>query len=148
MIKKTLVMGAVVLGLAYNPAVFARDYITIVGSSTVYPFATAVAEQFGKTGGFKTPKIESTGTGGGMKLFCAGVGVKHPDIANGCGSFRTTLRPVRPPLRRGRLPSLSGGYARALGPYETPSRPPYHRWSGATGASAPPRRCAGPSVPR
>jgi phosphate transport system substrate-binding protein len=82
MIKKTLAMGAVALGLAYNPAVFARDYISIVGSSTVYPFATTVAEHFGKTGGFKTPKIESTGTGGGIKLFCAGVGVDHPDIVN------------------------------------------------------------------
>jgi phosphate transport system substrate-binding protein len=60
----------------------ARDYISIVGSSTVYPFTTAVAEQFGKAGQFKTPKVESTGTGGGIKLFCNGVGVQHPDIAN------------------------------------------------------------------
>ncbi|MGH8643642.1 MAG: PstS family phosphate ABC transporter substrate-binding protein [Gammaproteobacteria bacterium] len=60
----------------------ARDYISIVGSSTVYPFATVVAEHFGKSRGLKTPKIEATGTGGGMKLFCAGVGVEHPDIAN------------------------------------------------------------------
>jgi phosphate transport system substrate-binding protein len=60
----------------------ARDYISIVGSSTVYPFATVVAEQFGKTTRFKTPKIESTGSGGGFKLFCAGVGVEHPDITN------------------------------------------------------------------
>ncbi len=82
MIKKALVMGAVALTLAYNPAVFARDYITIVGSSTVYPFTTTVAERFGKGGKFKTPKIESTGTGGGIKLFCAGVGVNHLDIAN------------------------------------------------------------------
>jgi phosphate transport system substrate-binding protein len=59
-----------------------RDYISIVGSSTVYPFATVVAEQFGKTSSFKTPKIESTGSGGGLKLFCAGVGVEHPDITN------------------------------------------------------------------
>ncbi len=59
-----------------------RDYISIVGSSTVYPFATVVAEQFGKTTAFKTPKIESTGSGGGLKLFCAGVGVEHPDITN------------------------------------------------------------------
>jgi phosphate transport system substrate-binding protein len=59
-----------------------RDYISIVGSSTVYPFATAVAEQFGKNTKFKTPKIESTGTGGGLKLFCAGAGVGTPDIAN------------------------------------------------------------------
>jgi len=59
-----------------------RDYISIVGSSTVYPFATVVAEQFGKSTKFKTPKIESTGSGGGMKLFCAGVGIEHPDITN------------------------------------------------------------------
>jgi len=61
----------------------ARDYISIVGSSTVYPFATIVAERFGRANaGFKTPKIESTGSGGGIKAFCAGVGVQHPDIAN------------------------------------------------------------------
>jgi phosphate transport system substrate-binding protein len=59
-----------------------RDYISIVGSSTVYPFTTVVAEQYGKATKFKTPKIESTGTGGGFKLFCAGVGVEHPDITN------------------------------------------------------------------
>jgi phosphate transport system substrate-binding protein len=60
----------------------ARDYINIVGSSTVYPFSTVVAEQFGKATKFKAPKVESTGTGGGLKLFCDGVGVKFPDIAN------------------------------------------------------------------
>jgi phosphate transport system substrate-binding protein len=65
-----------------SPAFAARDYISIVGSSTVYPFSTVVAEQFGKTSGSKTPKIESTGTGGGFKLFCGGVGVDHPDISN------------------------------------------------------------------
>ena len=59
-----------------------RDYISIVGSSTVYPFATVVAETFGKSTSFKTPKIESTGSGGGLKLFCAGVGVEHPDVTN------------------------------------------------------------------
>ena len=58
-----------------------RDTLRIVGSSTVYPFSTAVAERFGR-GGHKTPVIESTGTGGGFKLFCAGVGVGHPDITN------------------------------------------------------------------
>lgn len=58
----------------------ARDYVTAVGSSTVYPFATAVAEQFAKTSGSKSPVIESTGTGAGMKLFCAGVGAQHPDV--------------------------------------------------------------------
>ena len=61
---------------------YSRDQIKIVGSSTVYPYATVVAEKFGKSGKFKTPVIESTGTGGGMKLFCAGVGANHPDITN------------------------------------------------------------------
>ena len=60
----------------------ARDQIRIVGSSTVYPFATVVAEEFGRGGKFKTPIVESTGTGGGFKLFCAGAGVDAPDIAN------------------------------------------------------------------
>jgi len=59
-----------------------RSNIDIVGSSTVYPFATVVAERFGKTSGMKTPKIESTGTGGGMKLFCKGVGIDTPDVSN------------------------------------------------------------------
>jgi phosphate transport system substrate-binding protein len=59
-----------------------RDYVSIVGSSTVYPFSTVVAEQLSKQGTFKAPKVESTGTGGGIKLFCEGVGVKFPDIAN------------------------------------------------------------------
>lgn len=60
----------------------ARDQIRIVGSSTVFPFSTAVAEQFGKSTDFQTPIVESTGSGGGFKLFCAGVGTQHPDIAN------------------------------------------------------------------
>lgn len=64
-----------------STTVFAREEIRVVGSSTVYPFTSAVAEQFGKTGG-KTPVVESTGTGGGMKLFCSGVGESTPDITN------------------------------------------------------------------
>ena len=67
-----------------------RDYISIVGSSTVYPFATVVAETFGKTTAFKTPKIESTGSGGGFKLFCAGVGVEHPDISNASRAIKSS----------------------------------------------------------
>lgn len=81
MLKKTLVLAAMV-SLAVAGEAAARDQIRIVGSSTVYPFSTTVAEQFGKSGNFKTPIVESTGSGGGMKLFCAGVGVKHPDITN------------------------------------------------------------------
>jgi len=67
----------------------ARDQIKIVGSSTVYPYATVVAEKFGKSGKFKTPVIESTGTGGGMKLFCAGVGTQHPDITNASRAIKS-----------------------------------------------------------
>ncbi len=59
----------------------ARDNISIVGSSTVYPFSTAVAETYAKKTGNPAPKVESTGTGGGMKLFCAGSGVNHPDMS-------------------------------------------------------------------
>ncbi|MEO0392653.1 MAG: PstS family phosphate ABC transporter substrate-binding protein [Pseudomonadota bacterium] len=59
-----------------------RDRISIVGSSTVFPFSTAVAENFGRITSFPTPKVESTGSGGGLKLFCAGVGTQHPDITN------------------------------------------------------------------
>jgi phosphate transport system substrate-binding protein len=59
-----------------------RDYVYIVGSSTVYPFSTVVAERFGRGTEFKTPKVESTGSGGGLKLFCDGVGVNYPDVAN------------------------------------------------------------------
>jgi len=81
--KKRFLVGVIATTLAAAAgAAQARDYISIVGSSTVYPFASVVAERFGKTSGFKTPKIESTGSGGGFKLFCAGVGVEHPDITN------------------------------------------------------------------
>ncbi|MBU1565875.1 MAG: PstS family phosphate ABC transporter substrate-binding protein [Proteobacteria bacterium] len=76
-----LVAGSLSLFMV-SPAFAARDYISIVGSSTVYPFATVVAEKYGKTSSTKTPKIESTGSGGGFKLFCGGVGVDHPDITN------------------------------------------------------------------
>ncbi len=85
MVRKSIAMATVTAALLAGAAsvqAAARDYISIVGSSTVYPFSTVVAEQYGKATKFKTPKIESTGTGGGMKLFCAGVGVEHPDITN------------------------------------------------------------------
>ena len=72
-----VIVGGAVVGVAE-----ARDQIRIVGSSTVFPFSTAVAERFGRSTQFRTPVVESTGTGGGMKLFCAGVGEAHPDITN------------------------------------------------------------------
>ena len=83
MLKKTLTLTALAAAIAATSAyAAARDYISVVGSSTVYPFTTVVAEKLGRAKGVKTPKIESTGTGGGMKLFCNGVGVEHPDVTN------------------------------------------------------------------
>jgi len=82
-----LTAGMTVSGFVRAQA--ARDYISIVGSSTVYPFATVVAEQFGRSSTrFKAPKIESTGSGGGIQLFCNGVGVQYPDIANASRRIR------------------------------------------------------------
>jgi phosphate transport system substrate-binding protein len=84
---------AVVLPLMLSSVVSAqssRDYINIVGSSTVYPFSTVVAEQFGKSSKFKSPKVESTGTGGGFKLFCSGVGVQYPDITNASRAIKAS----------------------------------------------------------
>lgn len=77
-----LVAGAAILTTTAMGAAHARDQIQIVGSSTVFPFSTSVAEQFGQKTSFKTPVVESTGSGGGMKLFCAGVGEGTPDITN------------------------------------------------------------------
>ena len=77
-----LTAAVAVAGLVTGGSAFAREEIKIVGSSTVFPFATAVAEKFGAKGKFKTPVVESTGSGGGLKLFCAGVGTEHPDITN------------------------------------------------------------------
>jgi phosphate transport system substrate-binding protein len=79
---KRFLLTVSLVALTAVPALAARDQIRIVGSSTVYPFTTAVAEAFGKATGMKTPVVESTGTGGGMKLFCAGVGDDTPDFTN------------------------------------------------------------------
>ncbi len=78
---KRLLLAVSLFALATTPTL-ARDQIRIVGSSTVYPFATTVAEAFAKSTGLRTPIIESTGTGGGVKLFCAGVGEDTPDFVN------------------------------------------------------------------
>ena len=86
--KKLNFVLSLLVAIAISGVASARDQIKIVGSSTVYPYATIVAEKFGKSG-FKTPVIESTGTGGGMKLFCAGVGTKHPDITNASRAIKS-----------------------------------------------------------
>lgn len=83
--SSSIKFAVLLTGLSFSIAAFAqsgRDYVYVVGSSTVYPFATVVAERFGRGSEFKTPKIESTGSGGGLKLFCDGVGVDYPDVAN------------------------------------------------------------------
>ena len=78
--KKLIILCSTIL--LFSITVQARDQISVVGSSTVYPFSTVVAENFGNKTGIKVPKIESTGSGGGMKLFCKGLGTGHPDITN------------------------------------------------------------------
>jgi phosphate transport system substrate-binding protein len=88
--NRMLTAAAALLLAGTAGAQTARDYISVVGSSTVYPFTTTVAEQFGRAGKFKTPKVESTGTGGGIKLFCNGVGVQHADVANASRRIKAT----------------------------------------------------------
>ncbi|MQX36952.1 substrate-binding domain-containing protein [Roseospira navarrensis] len=89
MIKKSILLGAVA-AVAFAGVAQARDQIRIVGSSTVYPFTTVVAETFGKKTGMPTPVVESTGSGGGLKLFCAGLGVEHPDFTNASRAIKAS----------------------------------------------------------
>lgn len=86
---RVAVSTAIIVALAAGSAI-ARDQIRIVGSSTVFPFSTAVAETFGRSTDFQTPVVESTGSGGGLKLFCAGVGTDHPDITNSSRRMKQT----------------------------------------------------------
>ncbi|MCF6196862.1 MAG: PstS family phosphate ABC transporter substrate-binding protein [Emcibacter sp.] len=85
-----MLLGAAALTVAIATPAVARDQIRMVGSSTVYPFATAVSEEFGKKTKFKTPVVESTGSGGGLKLFCEGVGEKYPDITNASRAIKSS----------------------------------------------------------
>ena len=80
--NKTIALAAVAtVALAVAaPANAQRNTIQVVGSSTVFPFSSLAAERFGQTSEFAAPVVESTGTSGGMRLFCAGVGVDHPDL--------------------------------------------------------------------
>jgi len=86
---RNIILAAIAAILATSTIAHARDQISIVGSSTVYPFATMVAERFGQSSGFKTPVIESTGTGGGMKMFCGGIGVDFADITNASRAIKS-----------------------------------------------------------
>ncbi|TQV74616.1 PstS family phosphate ABC transporter substrate-binding protein [Aliikangiella marina] len=87
---KKLLVALSMCAVSANVMAAGRDAINVVGSSTVFPFSTVVAERFGKSTDFKTPKIESTGTGGGMKLFCAGTGVNTPDMSNASRRMKKT----------------------------------------------------------
>lgn len=89
--KKLLALSAALAASAISMSANAqRDYISVVGSSTVYPFSTVVAERFGKSTKFATPKVESTGSGGGLKLFCSGVGSATPDITNASRAIKSS----------------------------------------------------------
>lgn len=91
-----IVVGLVIVGTVSSLGACKgqpRDQMRIVGSSAVYPFSTVAAENFGKLGRFKTPVVESTGTAGGLRLFCAGIGPEHPDISN-------ASRPIKESERR------------------------------------------------
>ncbi len=79
-----------IFAVAFSVPAQARDQIRIVGSSTVYPFSTVVAEFFGRTYDFPTPIVESTGTGGGFKLFCGGVGEASADFTNASRAIKTS----------------------------------------------------------
>ncbi|NNL85478.1 MAG: phosphate ABC transporter substrate-binding protein, partial [Myxococcales bacterium] len=81
-IRTWLAIACAAIFALHADASWAREEIRIVGSSTVFPFSTAVAERFGRKTSFKTPIVESTGSGGGLKLFCSGTGVSTPDITN------------------------------------------------------------------
>ena len=88
--NRTMVALVAAAGIAAAGAAQARDQIRIVGSSTVYPFASYVVEEFGVTTNFSTPVIESTGSGGGLKLFCEGTADNTPDITNASRRIKTS----------------------------------------------------------
>lgn len=89
MFKKILLTSSAVLAIFTTGHTHARSNIEVVGSSTVFPFVTVVAETFGKRTGMPTPKVEATGSGGGMKLFCKGDGINTPDITNASRRIKT-----------------------------------------------------------
>ena len=84
-----LFLPLLIVATCLSSAACAREQIRVVGSTTVFPFIAAVAEQFGHEGEFRTPIVEATGTGGGFKTFCGGVGAAFPDITN-------ASRPIKP----------------------------------------------------
>ena len=84
----TSVAALAVSGVLLAAPAQARDQIQVVGSSTVFPYSQAVAEQFANNTGGAAPIVESTGTGGGMQIFCGGIGEQHPDITGASRAMR------------------------------------------------------------
>ena len=82
--------AAAVAGAMVSGPAFARDQISVVGSSTVFPYSQAAAEEYANKTGNKAPVVESTGTGGGMKIFCQGIGVDHPDLTGASRAIKDT----------------------------------------------------------
>jgi phosphate transport system substrate-binding protein len=85
-----LSVSALALLAVSATAAAARDEIRIVGSSTVFPYTQAVAEQFANNTGAPSPIVESTGTGGGMKIFCGGIGEQHPDVTGASRAMKAS----------------------------------------------------------
>ncbi|WP_104018298.1 substrate-binding domain-containing protein [Roseovarius nitratireducens] len=85
-----LSVSALALAAMSATTAAARDQISIVGSSTVFPYTQAVAEQFANTTGAPSPIVESTGTGGGMQIFCEGIGESHPDLTGASRAMKAS----------------------------------------------------------
>lgn len=85
-----LSVSALALAAMSATTAAARDQISIVGSSTVFPYTQAVAEQFANTTGRPSPIVESTGTGGGMQIFCEGIGEDHPDLTGASRAMKAS----------------------------------------------------------
>ncbi|HEX4889564.1 MAG TPA: substrate-binding domain-containing protein [Alphaproteobacteria bacterium] len=109
---KTIIFTAIAAAAAVGATgvAHARDQVQIVGSSTVFPFSTAVAEQIGKTSGGKTPIVESTGTGGGFKLFCSGSGDNTPDVANASRAIKSSEMELCASNKAGGIIEVKIGY--------------------------------------
>ena len=85
-----LSVSAVALAAMSATTAAARDQISVVGSSTVFPYTQAVAEQFANVTGRPSPIVESTGTGGGMQIFCEGIGEGHPDLTGASRAMKAS----------------------------------------------------------
>ena len=90
LIKLVASTAAIAVSTLGTASAQSRDAIRIVGSSTVFPYTQAVSEQFANTTEFPSPIVESTGTGGGMQIFCEGVGAQTPDITGASRAMKAS----------------------------------------------------------